>query len=93
MRLAARYADGWNAVVADPETYANLVARIERLCQEVGRSRPLRRATQVFVRDVQLSQARTLVRDLEQAGAQGVTFVLVGERGPQVVRELAEVVL
>jgi alkanesulfonate monooxygenase SsuD/methylene tetrahydromethanopterin reductase-like flavin-dependent oxidoreductase (luciferase family) len=93
MRLAAQYGDGWNAVVADAETYAQSVARLERICQEVGRARPLRKAAQVFVRDIALGQARTLVRDLERSGAEGVTFVLVAERGPQAVRELAAAVL
>jgi alkanesulfonate monooxygenase SsuD/methylene tetrahydromethanopterin reductase-like flavin-dependent oxidoreductase (luciferase family) len=93
MRLAAAFGDGWNGVEADAKTYATLVARVERLCQAVGRARPLRKATQVFVRDIALGQARTLVRDLEQAGAEEVTFVLVGERGPQAVRELAAAVL
>jgi alkanesulfonate monooxygenase SsuD/methylene tetrahydromethanopterin reductase-like flavin-dependent oxidoreductase (luciferase family) len=93
MRLAAKFGDGWNGVEADARTYASLVERLERMCQEVGRARPLRKAAQVFVRDVQLDQARTLVRNFEQAGAEGVTFVLVGERGPQAVRELAEAAL
>jgi alkanesulfonate monooxygenase SsuD/methylene tetrahydromethanopterin reductase-like flavin-dependent oxidoreductase (luciferase family) len=91
MSIAARYADGWNAVVSDPEGYAQLAGQVDQLCG--SRTQPLRKAAQVFVRDIGLKNARRLVADLEQAGAESVIFVLVEERGPDAVRELAHAVL
>ncbi len=38
MRIAARYADEWNAVFMPPERFAELDARLDELLQEVGRS-------------------------------------------------------
>jgi alkanesulfonate monooxygenase SsuD/methylene tetrahydromethanopterin reductase-like flavin-dependent oxidoreductase (luciferase family) len=93
MAIAARFADGWNAVVADGARYTELVARVDEICAMLHRAPPLRKAAQVFVRDIELGDARGLVADLEAAGADSVTFVLVDERGPRAVHELAEAVL
>jgi alkanesulfonate monooxygenase SsuD/methylene tetrahydromethanopterin reductase-like flavin-dependent oxidoreductase (luciferase family) len=93
MAIAARFADGWNTVVADAARYADLAVRIDEMCASLDRKRPLRKAAQVFVRDIELRKARRLITDLEAAGAESVTFVLVNERGPTAVRELAEAVL
>jgi alkanesulfonate monooxygenase SsuD/methylene tetrahydromethanopterin reductase-like flavin-dependent oxidoreductase (luciferase family) len=93
MTVAARHADGWNAVVTDAGEFAQLAARLDRLCLRVERERPLAKAAQVVARDLELTSARVLVRELEQAGAESVTFVLVEERGPDAVRELASAVL
>jgi alkanesulfonate monooxygenase SsuD/methylene tetrahydromethanopterin reductase-like flavin-dependent oxidoreductase (luciferase family) len=93
MAVAARLADGWNAVIADADHYAELAASIDGLCRRFERERPLRKAAQVFVRDVGLERAERLVAELEAAGAEAVTFVLVEERGPAAVRELAEAVV
>jgi alkanesulfonate monooxygenase SsuD/methylene tetrahydromethanopterin reductase-like flavin-dependent oxidoreductase (luciferase family) len=93
MMIAARLADGWNAVVADTPRYAELGAQIDELCRRVARERPLRKVAQVFVRDIELARANQLVADLQAAGAESVTFVLVEERGPGVVRALARAVL
>ena len=62
-------------------------------CRAAGRARPLQKNAQVFVRDVDLGDARRLVGELEGAGADAVTFILVEERGPDAVRGLAEAVL
>jgi alkanesulfonate monooxygenase SsuD/methylene tetrahydromethanopterin reductase-like flavin-dependent oxidoreductase (luciferase family) len=93
MAVAARFADGWNAVVADAATFAALAREVDQVCAEVGRERPLEKQAQVFVRDVDLTQARALVEALGAAGAAAVTFVLVEERGPDAVRRLADIVL
>jgi alkanesulfonate monooxygenase SsuD/methylene tetrahydromethanopterin reductase-like flavin-dependent oxidoreductase (luciferase family) len=93
MRIAARLADGWNAVVSDADRYATLVAQIDGLCRDVERERPLRKAAQVFVRDIELARVRQLIADLEAAGAESVTFVLVEERGPDAVRALGRAVV
>jgi alkanesulfonate monooxygenase SsuD/methylene tetrahydromethanopterin reductase-like flavin-dependent oxidoreductase (luciferase family) len=93
MAVAVSHADGWNAVVAGADRYVELSAQADELCRRLDRARPLRKAAQVFVRDVELADARTLVKGLEAAGAEAVTFVLVEERGPAAVRELAEAVL
>ena len=93
MTVAAGFADGWNAVVADAGRYAELASQADDLCAPLARERPLRKAAQVFVRDIDLANARQLVADLEAAGAESATFVLVDERGPDAVRALAEAVL
>jgi alkanesulfonate monooxygenase SsuD/methylene tetrahydromethanopterin reductase-like flavin-dependent oxidoreductase (luciferase family) len=93
MGVAVAHADGWNAVVANADQYAEFTTQVDELCRRLGRGRPLRKAAQVFVRDIELDDARTLVAALEAAGAEAVTFVLVQERGPAAVRELAEAVL
>jgi alkanesulfonate monooxygenase SsuD/methylene tetrahydromethanopterin reductase-like flavin-dependent oxidoreductase (luciferase family) len=93
MAIAVRLADGWNGVVSDADRYAELVRDVDDLCRQANRQRPLRKAAQVFVRDVELADAAELVADLEIAGADSVTFVLVEERGPTAVAELAEAVL
>ena len=93
MTIAATHADGWNASVGDAPTFARLVADIDAVCQRVGRARPLHKNAQVFVRDVELPEARRLVAELEASGADAVTFILVDERGPEAVHALAEAVL
>lgn len=93
MAIAVHYADGWNAVVQDGERYGELSAQIDALCRKHGRERPPRKAAQVFLRDVELAAIRRLVDGLEAAGAEAVTFVLVEQRGPEAVHELARAVL
>jgi hypothetical protein len=93
MTVAARHADGWNAVVTDAGDYAQLAAQLDRLCLRVERERPLAKAAQVVARNIDLASAGVLVRELDQAGAESVTVVLVEERGPDAVRELASAVL
>ena len=93
MAIAASFADGWNAVVSDATRYVELAARVDELCAVLDRERPLRKSAQVFVRDIDLRSGRQLVADLEAAGAESVTFVLVDERGPDAVRDLADAVL
>jgi alkanesulfonate monooxygenase SsuD/methylene tetrahydromethanopterin reductase-like flavin-dependent oxidoreductase (luciferase family) len=93
MEVAVRYADGWNAVVTSSDEFAALRDQVERTCASHRRARPLRLFAQVFLRDVKHDNARGLVRNLAREGAEGVTFVLVEERGPEAVRALAEAVL
>jgi alkanesulfonate monooxygenase SsuD/methylene tetrahydromethanopterin reductase-like flavin-dependent oxidoreductase (luciferase family) len=87
LEIAARYADGWNCVVGRND----FVAKGRRLDELAGRR--LRKTAQVFVRDVELGRVRELVARLEHEGADTVTFVQVEERGPDVVRRLAGLVL
>jgi len=93
IEIAARSADGWNGVVANAAEFAVLAARVDEICARLGRERPLRKSAQVFVRDVELAAAAELVADLATAGADGVTFVLVEERGAEAVAGLAAAVL
>ena len=55
LRLAARYADGWNWWISgrpDPERLAPIVAELERACEEVGRDpSTLRRSLDVYSLD------------------------------------------
>jgi alkanesulfonate monooxygenase SsuD/methylene tetrahydromethanopterin reductase-like flavin-dependent oxidoreductase (luciferase family) len=93
MTIAVSHADGWNASVRDAAQFAELAAKLETLCRRLGRDRPLKKAAQVFVRDIDLGCARQLVADLEGAGSDDVVFILVEERGVRAVHELAEAVL
>jgi alkanesulfonate monooxygenase SsuD/methylene tetrahydromethanopterin reductase-like flavin-dependent oxidoreductase (luciferase family) len=92
MMIAATHADGWNASIADARHFAELSRRADELCRQAGRDRLLRKTAQVFVRDIALAGAKRLVGELEQAGAETVTFVLTSERGPQAVRSLARAI-
>ncbi len=87
LEIAARHADGWNCVIGRDD----FVAKGRRLDELAGRR--LRKTAQVFLRDVHLDRARDLMARLEQQGADTVTFVQVEERGPDVVRRLAGLVL
>ncbi len=91
--IAVRYADGWNGGSGDPEAFRDGARRVDELCRRLGRKRLLRKAVQLFVRDVPLSRARELAVRLEAAGADDVLFVLDEERGPEWVRRLADAVL
>ena len=90
--VAARLADGWNVDEPDPDRYGALSQRMDEICDEVGRERPLARAVQVFVRDIELAEAGDLVDRFRVLGVATVTFVLVAG-GPSAVRELADAVL
>jgi alkanesulfonate monooxygenase SsuD/methylene tetrahydromethanopterin reductase-like flavin-dependent oxidoreductase (luciferase family) len=93
MRVAARSGDGWNGGSAAPDRFAALGRRLEELCQEVGRRRPITRTVQLFVRDLDVAAARDLLGSLADAGADTAVFVLHEERGPGAVERLAAAVL
>lgn len=93
LEIASRHADGWNAVQPDPARYGDLARRLDELCEHGGRARPVAKAVQIFVRDIELRDARDLVARFEEAGAESTTFVLVEERGAEAVRRLAAAVL
>ena len=93
MTIAVRHADGWNASVGDAAQFAGLASTVDALCGRLERERPLKKAAQVFVRDIDLRRGRQLVAELEAAGAADVVFILVEERGVAAVHELAEAVL
>jgi alkanesulfonate monooxygenase SsuD/methylene tetrahydromethanopterin reductase-like flavin-dependent oxidoreductase (luciferase family) len=93
IEIAARHADGWNAVTTDPDEFRALARLADELCIEVGRERPLARAAQIFVGQIERRHARALVRRMGEAGAETVIFVLHAERGPEEVRRLASDVL
>ncbi len=90
--VAAELADGWNAVVSTVAEYTALARRVDELCAEAGRQRPLGRAVQVFVPSIDLGTARELVAGVAESGADSVTFVLV-EGGVEAVADLAAAVL
>jgi alkanesulfonate monooxygenase SsuD/methylene tetrahydromethanopterin reductase-like flavin-dependent oxidoreductase (luciferase family) len=93
IEIAARYADGWNAVTAEAAEYHDLACLADDLCTDVGRQRPLARAVQIFVGQIDRREARSLTRRMEESGAETATFVLHRERGPDEVRRLAEEIL
>lgn len=67
LRLATRYADGWNAVELDPAEYARLSSRLDALAQDAGRDRPLVKEVQIWVRDLNLLRARGQLERFEDA--------------------------
>ena len=83
--VGAALPERWNGV--------ELARRVDELCARAERSRPLAKAVQIFVRDVELADARELLARLEDAGAQSATFVLTEEKGADAVRRLAVAVL
>lgn len=90
IEVAVRHADGWNGVVQNADEFATLASAVAEMCRVAHRRSALLLAAQVFVRDLQLENARQLLEDLEAAGAESVTFVLVEERGPEAVYQLAQ---
>lgn len=93
MTIAATQADGWNASITTARQFAELSRRADELCHQAHRDRPLRKTAQVFTNDTGLTGAKRLLAELEQAGADAVTFVLTSEHGPHAVRSLARAVL
>jgi alkanesulfonate monooxygenase SsuD/methylene tetrahydromethanopterin reductase-like flavin-dependent oxidoreductase (luciferase family) len=89
LTIAARYADGWHTP-AEPGRFATLAKRLDEICDEAGRGRPIEKAAQVFLQDVGLAGARDIHRRLADAGASTVTFILHAEHGPGWVRRLAD---
>lgn len=50
LKTAARHADGWNfSWLGSTDTYRERLAACERICEEVGRDRPLRRSVGAYV--------------------------------------------
>jgi alkanesulfonate monooxygenase SsuD/methylene tetrahydromethanopterin reductase-like flavin-dependent oxidoreductase (luciferase family) len=76
LELAARHADGCNAVVEHASQFAKLAERLDSICTTVGRACPLARTVQVFLPAIGLTRARQLVRDLGEAGADTAMFVI-----------------
>ena len=93
IEIAARYADGWNAVTADADEFRDLARVADEHCARLGRRAPLAKAAQIFVGQIDRRRARELVHRLQEAGAETAIFVLHEERGPDEVRRLAEEVL
>jgi alkanesulfonate monooxygenase SsuD/methylene tetrahydromethanopterin reductase-like flavin-dependent oxidoreductase (luciferase family) len=90
LELAARHADGWNAVVTNAEQFSVIVERLDALCEQVGRSRPLARTAQVFLSDVSLEALRDLLQRLQAAGADETVIVLTRDEGPDQLARLAD---
>lgn len=92
LRVAARYADGWNAVEPDPGRYSALCRRLDELCGEAGR-RPIAKEVQLWARELDLTAARENLQRFGDAGASTVIVVLDKERGAEEVQRLADAVL
>jgi len=93
LEVAARHADGWNAVEADPQRFESLRRRLDQICQMVHRERPIEIQVQVFVEQFPIDNVRDLLGRMSEAGAETAILVLHERRGPDAVRELAEAVL
>jgi alkanesulfonate monooxygenase SsuD/methylene tetrahydromethanopterin reductase-like flavin-dependent oxidoreductase (luciferase family) len=92
LRLTARTADGWNMSTPDPAAWTDGARRVDAMCKSVGRTRPLIKTGQLYLSDVGLEGIRGVLDRFRHAGADRVTVILVQERGPGSVRELARAV-
>jgi len=93
LRIAARHADAWNCSLRGRLDFADANRRLDATCRSVGRQQPIGRRAQVFVRDVQEGGFKEVVRQYEQAGTDTLIFVLVDERHPDRISQLADEVL
>lgn len=93
LTLAARYADGWDAVDSEPDKFEQLARRLAGVCHAVGRARPIDKAVQIWVSALPDTDPRALLRRYEDVGCTTAVFVLHRERGPDPVRRLADAVL
>ncbi len=85
--MAARHGDGWHAP-CDPDEFAAAGCRLDQACERAGRERPIERASQVFLSEVGVDGAASAAERFAAAGADALTFVLHGERGPEFVEQL-----
>jgi hypothetical protein len=81
------HGDGWHAP-SDPDEFATLGGRLDRACERVGRQRPIGRAAHVFLSETGVDGAAAAAERYADAGADALTFVLHGDRGPEFVERL-----
>ncbi len=93
LALAARYADGWDAVDSAPDQFARLSRRLDEVCRAASRTRPIDKSVQIWVSELGDSDPRGLVRRYEDLGCTTAIFVLHHERGADAVRQLADKIL
>jgi alkanesulfonate monooxygenase SsuD/methylene tetrahydromethanopterin reductase-like flavin-dependent oxidoreductase (luciferase family) len=93
LEIAVRHADGWNVGSRDVEGCSEAAQRLRDMEDRLGRERHIELIAQQFVRNVDLSRAREIVRRLGDAGVGTVVFVLDEEREPNWVRRVADAVL
>jgi alkanesulfonate monooxygenase SsuD/methylene tetrahydromethanopterin reductase-like flavin-dependent oxidoreductase (luciferase family) len=79
LQIAARYADGWQAP-SEPDRFGELSARLNELCEMIGRSRPISSAVQIFISEIGLEHAGETAGRFAEQGASSLTFVLHEER-------------
>jgi alkanesulfonate monooxygenase SsuD/methylene tetrahydromethanopterin reductase-like flavin-dependent oxidoreductase (luciferase family) len=89
LRIAARFADRWNLSTSDPARFEEARGRLERAIADEGRTSPIVREVQLWVRDLR-PDARAHLRAFEGAGAEAAILVLDDERGPDAVRRVAD---
>lgn len=76
MRIALRYAQGWNGDEGDPDQFGELARRCDVLAESLVRERPVVKSAQLFVKDADLTELRDRVARLRDAGAQDVMLLL-----------------
>jgi F420-dependent oxidoreductase-like protein len=77
LRIAAQYADAWNAAGGTPEEVAELSAVLDRHCSDVGRDpAEIRRTVQIRWRDV--DEVLPLVESYRRVGITDVILMLFG---------------
>jgi alkanesulfonate monooxygenase SsuD/methylene tetrahydromethanopterin reductase-like flavin-dependent oxidoreductase (luciferase family) len=89
LRIATAFADRWNLSTPDPTSFDETRGRLERVIADVGRTSPIVREVQLWVRDL-WPDARAHLRAFADVGAEAAILVLDEERGPDAVRRVAD---
>jgi F420-dependent oxidoreductase-like protein len=90
LRVVARYADVWNFVGGDIETFHHKMEVLDGYCAEIGRNpAAIRRSVQFPINPSELSAARETVRSYIEAGANHLILNLRYPYPEGIVRRLA----
>jgi len=92
IEIAARHADAWNGVISDPQSFTER-NRVNEICEERGRARPLERQAQLRARELNTDDPRGHLVRLGDAGADTIVLVLEKERGADEIKRLADRIL
>jgi alkanesulfonate monooxygenase SsuD/methylene tetrahydromethanopterin reductase-like flavin-dependent oxidoreductase (luciferase family) len=93
LETAVRYADGWNVVLGGLQAYGEQAQKVNDLCGQLGRARPLLRHVQIFADSLEPTAAHDFVNGLVSYGATTVVFVLDRNHDLSAIDRLAEAVL
>lgn len=90
LAVAARYADGWDAVDSTTQEFEQLSRRLDELCTVEGRKRPIDKSVQIWASELADMDPRALIRQYEALGCGTIVFILHRERGSDAVKRLAD---
>lgn len=93
LRVVARHADEWNATsVGDPQAWAQMSARLDDACREVGRDpAEIRRSAQLFLHPAQDGQVEAQLARLPEFEALGCTHAVLSFYQPPTAAQLQQV--